>query len=372
MTPMLPPQWSCSVIFLILMLCGETDNSMMRRVILKQPMQLELEEVSKATAEPGEVLVKVICCGVCGSDLTIYKGKHPWAISPLIMGHEFTGVVDSVGRGVDKGLIGKRVAVLPHRVCGKCYGCHHNASNLCTALRCMGAEAHGGHAEFVSVPAKMAIPIPDTLSFDEAALLEPACVAYHGINRVGKIKDKTVCIIGAGPIGVFAVQSAIAQGAAKVIISDLEDNRLKLASQWAHKTFNLTGKSLSQALKNIGIDYEQIDVYVDCVGLEGQVLEEILLTSRRNTSIVMIGVLRRKYSVPHLPEFVQHEITLYGTTMYNHEDYVEMIELMADKKISIAGMITHRFELEDIPNVFKQFSVCAEPFFKIMLNIAQN
>jgi L-iditol 2-dehydrogenase len=347
-------------------------SDMMKRVVLKKPLYFELEEVPKAVAEPGEVLVKVICCGVCGSDFTIYKGKHPWAISPLVMGHEFAGIIDSVGKGVDCSRVGKRVGILPHRVCGNCYGCRQNTSNLCSNLRCMGAEAHGGHAEYVSVPANMAISIPDTLSFDEAALLEPACVAYHGLNRAGNIKGKTVCIIGAGPIGAFAVQSAVALGAAKVIVGDLDDSRLQLSAQWAHKVFNTTNKSFVQALKENGIDSEQIDIYVDCVGLEGQVLEQILLTSRRNTSIVMIGVLRREYNIPHLPEFVQHEITLHGTTMYDHKDYEKVIMLMADKKIRIDGMITHRFKLTDIPEVLKKFSAHNESFFKIMLDVAEN
>ena len=346
-------------------------SGMMKRAILKKPLHLELEDVPKATAEPGEVLVKVMRCGVCGSDFTIYKGKHPWAISPLVMGHEFAGIIDSVGEGVDSSLVGERVGVLPHRICGNCYGCRRNASNLCSNLRCMGAEAHGGHAEYVSVPANMAISIPDTLSFDEAALLEPACVAYHGINRAGNIKGQTVCVIGAGPIGAFAVQSAVAQGALKVIVCDLDDSRLKLSEQWAHKVFNTTNKSLSQALKDNGIDSEQIDTYVDCVGLEGQILEQILLTSRRNTTIVMVGVLRREYNIPHLPEFVQHEITLHGTTMYDHRDYAVMIALMADKKIRIGGMITHRFKLSDIPYVFERFSTSAQAYFKIMLDMAE-
>jgi L-iditol 2-dehydrogenase len=345
---------------------------MMKRVILKKPFKLEVEEVPKAIAEQGEVLVKVLRCGVCGSDFTIYEGKHPWAISPLIMGHEFAGVIDSVGKGVDSKRVGQRVAILPHRICGNCFGCRQNTSNLCSNLKCMGAEAHGGHAEFVSVPAKMAIPIPASLSFDSAALLEPACVAYHGINRAGNIKGKTVCVIGAGPIGAFAVQSATALGAEKVIVADLKDDRIKLVTQWAYKVFNLTDKPLSETLRYAGIDKEEIDIYVDCVGQEGQVLEEIMLTSRRNTSVIMIGVLRREYNIPHLAELVQHEITIYGTTMYDHKDYLQMIELMANKKICIDGMITHRFNMEDIPNVLKTFSTNNKPFFKIMLDIAEN
>ena len=344
----------------------------MQRVVLKKTGCLECQTVEKESAKPGEVLVKVECCGVCGSDLTIYNGKHPWAISPLIMGHEFSGVVETLGRGVDSPAIGTRVAILPHRVCGKCFGCKQNSSNLCENLKCMGAEAHGGHAEYVSIPAKMAIPVQGKVSFEEAALLEPACVGYHGIRRLPKIEDKTICVVGSGPIGVFAAQSAKAIGAKKVFVGDLDSERLQLAFQLgADKVFNLKDKSLAKALEDQGVDAKDIDAFADCVGLEGQVLDQILAVARRNTDIVMVGVLRRNYDIPHLPDFVQHEISLHGTTMYNHQDYAQMIDLMNRKIIRIDGMITHRFNLDEIPEVFKFLNSKAEPYFKVMLKISQ-
>ena len=346
-------------------------TDMMKRVILKKPGCLELETVPKENAQPGEVLVRVESCGVCGSDLTIYNGKHPWAISPLIMGHEFSGVVEALDQGVDSPAVGTRVAILPHRVCGKCFGCRQNTSNLCENLRCMGAEAHGGHTEYVSVPAKMAIPMQKNVSFEEAALLEPACVGYHGIRRLPKIEGKTICVIGSGPIGIFAAQSAKAIGAKKVFVCDLDSDRLKLALQLgADKVFNLKDKSLAKALEDQGVEAKDIDAFADCVGLEGQVLDQILAIARRNTDIVMIGVLRRNYDIPHLPEFVQHEISLHGTTMYNHQDYAQMIDLMDSKKIRIDGMITHRFKLAEIPDVFKLLNSKTEPYFKVMLKIS--
>ena len=128
---------------------------------------------------------------------------------------------------------------------------------------------------------------------------------------------------------------------------------------------------MTEAFEDQGVDSKDIDAFADCVGLEGQVLDQILAIARRNTDIVMVGVLRRNYDIPHLPEFVQHEISLHGTTMYNHQDYAQMIDLLDSKKVCIDGMITHRFKLGEIPKVFKFLNSKTESYFKVMLKISR-
>lgn len=340
----------------------------MMRVMLVELGKLVINEVEKPQPGKGEVLLKVKRCGICGSDITIYKGKHPYAKKPLVMGHEFSGIVEELAVDVDSVKIGTRVTVIPHVVCGKCKPCSTEIYNFCEELKCMGAEADGAHSDYVNVSAKMVMPIPDNMSMDDAAMVEPAAVAYHGAKR-GEIRpsDK-VLVIGAGPVGIFTMQSCKTLGAEKVYIADIDKWRLGLASKLgANGIINVSEESLEKGLTRLAGGTKEIDVFYDCVGEAGKVLDQILQIARRGTRIVVIGVLQKKYDIPHLPDFVQHELRLSGTTMYVPQDYREVIQLMGAGRISTKGMITHYFNLSDIKKVFKMIEEKKEPFFKIML-----
>ena len=209
----------------------------------------------------------------------------------------------------------------------------------------------------------MAIKIPDTMSLDDAALVEPACVAYHGAKRGNIQKGETVLIVGAGPIGIFCMQSCFALGAGKVYVADMDTDRLELA-----KSLGATGiiDVKEHSIKEID---DRIDVFYDCVGEKGHVLNSILDTAKRGSRIVVIGVLQKEYIIPKLPDFVQHELSLSGTTMYVPTDYAEMIELMGNKKIVTKGMVSHRFKFEDIPYVLDMLDKKKEKTFKILIEV---
>jgi len=232
----------------------------------------------------------------------------------------------------------------------------------------MGAEADGAHVNYVNVDAKMTLPIPDSMTMDDAAMVEPACVAYHGAKR-GEIKTGDIAlVVGAGPIGIFAMQSCKVLGAKKVIIADLDEWRINLAKRLgADGIINVGKETLEQGLIRLLGNSKDVDVFYDCVGEKGKVFDEILKIARRGTRIVIIGVLQNEYAIPHLPDFVQHELRISGTTMYIPQDYKDMINLMGNGKISTKGMITHYFKIDDIKEVFKMIDKREEPYFKIML-----
>lgn len=339
----------------------------MIKITLVEPGVLVIDEANKP--EPGidEVLLKVERCGICGSDLTIYRGLHPYAKKSLVMGHEFSGTIEKIGENVTHLQKGMRVTVIPHVVCGKCKPCQSETYNFCETLKCMGAEADGAHVNFVNVDAKMVLPIPDNMTLEDAAMVEPACVAYHGAKR-GEIKSGDIAlIVGAGPIGIFTMQSCKVLGAAKAIIADLDQWRLNLAMELGADGIIHVGKeSLEQGLARILGNVKDVDVFYDCVGEKGHVFDEILRIARRGSRIVIVGVLQKEYKIPHLPDFVQHELRISGTTMYVPQDYKEMIELMEKGDISTKGMITHYFKITEIKEVFKMIDKKDEPYFKIM------
>lgn len=340
----------------------------MIRITLVKPGELVIDQTDIPNPGKDEILLKVERCGVCGSDPTIYRGLHPYAKKQLIMGHEFSGTIEELGEGVKHLKKGMRVTAIPHVVCGKCKPCMTKIYNFCEELKCMGAEADGAHVNFVNVDAKMVLPIPDTMTMDDAAMVEPACVAYHGAKR-GEIKTGDIAlVVGAGPIGIFALQSCKVLGAKKVIIADLDEWRLNLAKELgADGIINVGKETLEQGLTRLFGNTKDVDVFYDCVGEKGKVFDEILKIARRGTRIVIIGVLQNEYIIPHLPDFVQHELRISGTTMYIPQDYKEVIDLIGKGKISTKGMITHYFKIPEIKEAFKMIDSRKEPFFKIML-----
>jgi L-iditol 2-dehydrogenase len=345
----------------------------MRRLTLVEPRKFILESAPVPEPGPEEALVRVARVGVCGSDLTIYRGHHPYAISPLVMGHEFSGVIVGAGAGAAGRKPGERVAVVPHLVCGACDPCRREVTNFCERLRCMGAEAHGAHADYIAVPSAMALPIPDSMTLEMAALIEPACVGYHGARREPIAAGGTALVIGAGPIGLFTLQAVKALGAGRAIIADLDEARLALAERLgAGGAIPLRRESLEQGLLRIGLPIRDVDLFYDCVGLQGQVLDSILAHARRGAGVVVIGVLQRGTSVPRLPDFVQHELRLSGSTMYTPQDFRDMIGLMSSRRVRIDGAITHTVKLEDVPGLLAEMDRGAFRGFKVMIDVGSD
>ncbi len=340
----------------------------MRKIILQEPYKMELAECEAPIPADEQVRIAVKRIGICGSDPTIYRGLHPYVSYPLVPGHEISGVIDMVGKNVSESRIGERVTVIPHIVCKECDMCESHTYNFCESLRCTGAEADGAMCDYFCISSEMAIAIPDEMSIDDAALVEPACVAYHGAKRASLTKDDTVLVVGAGPIGVFCMQSCFALGAKKVYIADMDAERLALAEKLgASGTIDVSKEDLATGLKRLNA--EKITVYYDCVGEKGTVLNNILSIAHRGSRIVVVGVLQNKYVIEKLPDFVQHELALFGTTMYVPQDYVEMIDFMSRGVIRTEGMISHRYGLADIPYVLDMIDKRKEKTFKVLIDV---
>lgn len=344
----------------------------MLQAVLVEPEKLVLKNVPIPEPGPDEILVKVERIGVCGSDPTIYFGRHPYVKYPVVMGHEFSGTVAALGEDAAGPAPGTRVTVIPHLVCGKCEACATETYNFCESLRCTGAEADGAHCEYIAMPREMVLPIPDTMSFDDAAMVEPACVAYHAAGR-GEIKPGDVTlVIGAGPIGNFCMQSVRSMGA-QAFIADKDAERLELAKALgADGTIDVSKESLEDGLVRLCGGRDKVNVFFDCVGERGSVFNDILRLAKRGSRVVIVGVLQNGYDIPLLPDFVQHELRISGTTMYTPRDYRAVIKLMGDGVIRTEGMISHYFPFSEVVSVFKMIAERKEKFFKIMLKMEQS
>jgi len=335
---------------------------------LIEPEKIRLEEVKIPCLKEDEVLIQVKQCGVCGSDIHSYKGKHPFVHPPIVLGHEFSGIVSGIGEKVEIFSEGDRVTVEPNIVCGKCYNCRHGRYNICKYLKVIGCVGYNGAcAEFISVPQGKVIKLLEGISFEEGALIEPTAVAVHAVKKSEqKIGDK-VLVLGAGPIGLLIMQIAKASGAGEVIITDLLDYRLKKAKDLgADKIINPASQDLVKFMQTT-YGEDGIDLIYECVGVE-KTLSQAIQIARKGTKIMIVGVPEKNPQV-NLAYIGDRELELIGSLMYIRDDFEEAINLIQKKKIKVKPLITHSFKLKDIKKAFELILEKRENPLKVLIEI---
>ncbi len=221
------------------------------------------------TPDPGasEVLVRVKASGVCGTDVHVYEDEVPLAKLPVIPGHEFSGVVETVGAAISDVRAGDRVAIEPNLFCGQCHFCRTQKKHFCENWRAVGLSMDGGFAEYAAVPRQAIYAMPERLEFAEAAFFEPTACVLHGIERSGLQPGQTVVLIGAGSIGLLYVQLLSLSGAGKVIVADLDPAKLKLAKGFgADVCINSGEEKLAERVRE---ETRQLgaDVVIDAAGV---------------------------------------------------------------------------------------------------------
>lgn len=315
----------------------------MRASVLTSPKTIELQEVAVPEPQPGQVLVRVTAVGVCGSDTHFYETGSIGDIvvqGPIVLGHETAGEIVAVGPGVDSSRVGTRVAVEPQTPCRKCDYCKTGRYHLCRDILFYGAwPVDGSFAEYVIVDDDFAHAVPEEISDEQAALLEPLSVAVHAARRAGVKAGDKVLITGAGPIGVMNVQVAKALGASEVVISDPIEHRRDFAlAHGADVVLDPTTNGLD--------DYaEYFDVYIDASGNARAILPAFPAVKRGGTAC-LVGMGGDELNVPIA--MIQHrEITLTGTFRYVNT-WPTAIALLATGAVTVEGIVTGRYGLEDV------------------------
>ncbi len=202
----------------------------MKQAIMTSPGHIEFNEVESPQPGKGEVLIRIHKIGVCGSDVHVWHGKHPYTGYPVVQGHEFSAVIEALGEGVTDLKVGTKVTATPQIVCGKCAPCRRGDYHICDTLKVEGFQAPGVAQDYFVTKAEKIVPLPDSFSFEQGAFVEPVSVAVHSVGRAGDISGKNVVVLGAGPIGNLVGQVAKARGA-NVFITDLSEYRLEIASK---------------------------------------------------------------------------------------------------------------------------------------------
>ncbi|WP_405718092.1 2,3-butanediol dehydrogenase [Streptomyces sp. NBC_01537] len=319
----------------------------MRAAVWYGALDVRVEDVPVTPPGPGEVTIEVAYCGICGSDLHEYAdGPHavpvgdPHPLSgvaaPIVLGHEFCGIVTEVGGGVTGVAPGDRVAVEPHYRCGGCPRCLAGEYNICRHFGFAGLMGHGGLAERATVPAYMLHRLPEQVSLEQAAVLEPAAVALHAVRRAGIRRGETVAVLGLGPIGLLVTQLAALYGAGHIVAADRSAARRELALRLGAAE---TGADLADVVGGEGAD-----VVFEAVGSE-DTLRACLAATRRGGRVMFLGLT----GTVRLDAFalVNNEQTIMTSVGYR-DAYPELIRMVAEEGVDLAGIVTSTIALEHV------------------------
>lgn len=315
----------------------------MRGIIIHAPKDLRVEEVEESELASNEVRVQVSTGGICGSDLHYYHNGGFGTIrvlQPMALGHEFAGVVAQVANGVSHLVPGMRVAVNPSRACGHCRFCAQGMQNQCLDMRFMGSamripHVQGGFRETVTVDAAQCVPIANSLSMGEAAMAEPLAVCLHAAKQAGSLLGKQVLITGAGPIGALCVLVARFAGAACIVVTDVADEPLAVATKiGADEVINVVKDST--ALQVYGKEKGTFDVLFEASGNQAA-LASALDVLRPGAVIVQLG-LGGQMTLP-INTIVTKELQLRGTFRF-HTEFAEAVDLMGNGLIDVKQLIS--------------------------------
>jgi len=319
---------------------------------MTEPGHIEFHEARVPdTLLPDEILINVKRIGVCGSDIHVWHGKHPFTSYPIIQGHEYSGEVVAVGSDVTIVKPGDKATGRPQLVCGKCNPCLRGDYNVCENLKVQGFQANGCAQDYFVIPQVRLVKLPDDLSFREGALIEPLAVGAHSTGRVSAIKDKNVVVFGAGTIGNIVAQFARARGAAKVLVSDMNEFRLRKAGECGIEYINNPAEeSFEEAVKRV-FGSEGFQVAFEAAGAEKPILNAIN-NIENGSEIIILGVFDKPAGI-HMSFVCEHELVIKGSMMYKHEDYIDAVESLSANMINIKPLVTREFSFEDYEEAYR-------------------
>ena len=341
----------------------------MKSLLLSEYNHLEIVDLPIPSIAPNDVLVRVEACGICGSDVHGYDGSSGRRIPPIVMGHEAAGMIAATGTDVAGFSRGDRVTFDSTVYCGQCEYCARGEVNLCdnrqvVGVSCPDYRRAGAFAEYVVVPPRVLYRLPDTISFTSAAMLEAVSVALHAL-RISAVKGgETALVIGAGMIGLLALQAAKIAGCSRVLIADIDQTRLTLAKQvGADEVLHLSGPHLATEVMRLTRGHGA-DLTLEAVGQSETVATAIGCT-RKGGKVTLIGNIASEIPFP-LQKVVTRQLRLQGSCASAGE-YPHAIELVASREIQVEPLISAIAPLEEGPQWFQRLHSREPNLMKVIL-----
>ena len=335
--------------------------------VMTAPGEISFREIPVPVAGPEQILVRTKRIGICGSDIHVYHGKHPYTSYPVTQGHEISGEISAVGSAVTGFSVGQRVTIEPQVACGTCYNCRHGRYNICEQLKVMGFQTTGAASEYFSIDQKRVDLLPDNVDDDQGAMVEPAAVAVHAVRRSGPLKGQKVVVLGAGPIGNLVAQAAKAVGAAQVMITDVSDFRLAIAKDCGTEfTVNTGTVDLGAAIEeHFGAD--RADVIYDCAGND-ITMGQAIRFARKGSTIILVAVYAGTAHVD-LAMLNDHELDLNTTMMYTRADFTEAIQFIAEGTIRLHPLMSRHFAFADFLDAYRYIDSHREMTLKVLIDV---
>jgi len=339
----------------------------MKQAIMTAPGKIRIHEIEKPQPGPGQVLLQIRRIGVCGSDLHVFRGRHPYTGYPVVQGHEFSASVAAIGAGVTGLTLGMKVTATPQVVCGACGPCLRGDYHICDHLKVEGFQAPGCAQEYWLADAARIVPLPDSFSYEQGALVEPVSVAVHAVGRAAEVDGRNLVVLGAGPIGNLVAQVAQAAGA-QVLITDLSDYRLEVARQCGLERASNAGKETLDAAARRTFGAAGFELALECVGVEATMTAAIE-NIQKGGVIVVVGVFGEKPRID-LGLVQDRELNLKGTLMYQRRDYERAVELISDGKIITAPLFSNHFPLDQYLDAYHFIEAQGDKSMKVFIDVA--
>jgi len=339
----------------------------MKALSLEQYKQFHYGDVPDPEFGDDEVLLRVQACGICGSDVHGMDGSSGRRIPPIIMGHEASGVIEKVGAKVEDWKPGDRVTFDSTVFCGECPFCKGGQINLCDNRRVMGVSCsdyrqHGAYAEFVAIPARILFAVPDDLSFEEAAFVEPVSIALHAVSLIPIRGGETAVVVGAGMIGLLILQALKAAGCGKVFCVDLDPNKLEIAKELGADEIFIS--DTETAAKIIGVTDGGADIAMEVVGIS-PTLKLAIACLRKGGKLGAVGNLAAETEFP-LQAVVTRELTIYGSCSCNGE-YADALKAISDGSIRVRPLMSAVAPLSEGAAWFDRLYAGKENLLKVIL-----
>lgn len=317
---------------------------MFRRAKIIAPETIVLEEIKKREPAVGEVRIAVKASAVCGSDMHIFSGRHPYVKLPTTIGHELAGVVEAVGPGVENLKLGDRVCVEPLITCGKCWYCQHGRYDYCENLRLKYRSDNSGYADFYYAEERWCHKLPENVSFEEGALMEPLACTVHAAMKANIQLCDSVSVMGDGPIALMLAQLAVASGATHVYVLGLLERNLELARSFGCIPMKSCQESVEEILRQT--HGRGVDVAFEAVGAPVTFNQTIQVVKKGGKAIIF-GIFEQDFNARPLVDAMVREVEVIGTSSYCW-DFQRGLDLVSTGKIDVKSLISHTLPLADV------------------------
>ena len=335
----------------------------MKVLYCKKPTIFEEKHEQILTPRKDEALVKITRIGICGTDIHAYNGNQPFFTYPRVLGHELSGEIIELQDEITNLTVGDRVTIIPYLQCGDCIACRNNKPNCCTSLNVLGVHIDGGMKEYMTIPTSHLLNA-NTITDDDAALVEPLSIGAHAVTRANLVKGQTVLVIGAGPIGLAVMKFAKLAGVT-VIGMDVNNERLQFCKEWAEVDYLVNAKEDALAKIEQLTDGNFPTTVFDATGNQASMNHAINYVSHGG-KLVFVGLIKGEIAFSS-PEFHKREMTLLGSRNATKEDFNYVIKCIEQELVDTKALITNRITMSDLVTSFQELTSPANNVIKSII-----